>query len=194
MKKNTTAMILAVCAIAIGSCNDGLSHGYGTNYSGTNDRADRSQRTVLDSSKYTDFTIRENNANRFTKQDVLYELNGTYKIAGGNSHITIDRSAGTITISSDDAWHEGSGSHQLFAKYRFDVSAANNDCLYIKMDKSKKAHCIIDNVTFVDHEVPDIAVCVPLYGYSFNRIEVSPVMNGYIFMPSGTYWSTRNKR
>jgi len=34
-------------------------------------------------------------------------------------------------------------------------------------------------------------VCVPLYGFSRNRIEVSPIMSGYAAMPSGTYWAVK---
>jgi hypothetical protein len=41
---------------------------------------------------------------------------------------------------------------------------------------------------FRNDAMPDLAVCLPLYGYSRNRIEVSSVMDGYIVMPSGTYW------
>jgi hypothetical protein len=50
---------------------------------------------------------------------------------------------------------------------------------------------IMDYKTMINQAVPDLAVCLPLYGYSRNRIEVSPVMNGFIAMPSGTYWAVK---
>jgi hypothetical protein len=59
------------------------------------------------------------------------------------------------------------------------------------MDGKKKAQLIIDHEVMVNHAVPDLLVCVPLYGFSRNRIEVSPVMDGYIAMPSGTYWAQK---
>jgi hypothetical protein len=179
--------------IIMSACNDGMSGRGGNTAQGKNDRIDRSQRTVLDVAKYVDFTVKENNASRFTKQDVMFELNGTFKIAGGNSYITVNRADGTVTISSDDAWYKGTGGHNMYAKYVFDVQAANGDCLYIKMDNKKKAQFIIDHESMVNQAVPDVVVCVPLYGYSRNRIEVSPVMNEFIAMPSGTYWAQKGK-
>jgi len=182
---------IAAVIITMAACNHGMSNTGGMNVLGVNDRVDRSQRTVIDAAKYVDFTVRGNNAAQFTKQDLMSELGGAYKIAGGNSFITIDRMDGTVTLSSDDAWYKGAGGHNMYAKYVFDVQAANGDCLYIKMDKKKKAQFIMDRESMTNQAVPDVVVCVPLYGYSRNRIEVSSVMNGFIAMPSGTYWTQK---
>jgi hypothetical protein len=69
-----------------------------------------------------------------------------------------------------------------------DIQAASEDCLYIKKSHKKSGFLIVDGAIYRDDAVPDLAVCLPLYGYSQNRIEVSSVMNGFITMPSGTYW------
>lgn len=191
MKTLKTAVAAFMAVLAVISCNSGLSGSRGTTVKGANERSDRSQRTILDAAKYVDFTLKGTNASMFTKQDLLFELNGTYRIAGGNSYITIDRQDGTVTISSDDAWHEDSGGHNLYARYVFDVQAASEDCLYLKMGGKRQAQMIMDYKTLVNQAVPDLAVCLPLYGYSRNRIEVSPVMDGFIAMPSGTYWAVR---
>ena len=184
-------LVIAVVVLLSAACNSGMDSGRGNPVNGKNERIDHSQRTVLDAAAYNDFTLKGTNAANFTKQDILYDLNNTYRLKGGNSYITIDRSDGTITLSSDDAWYRETGGHNMYAKYAFDVQAANGDCLYIKMDGKKKAQLIIDNEAMVDHSVPDLPVCVPLYGYSRNRIEVSPIMDGYIAMPSGTYWAQK---
>jgi len=184
-------MVIAAVAAVLAACNSGMGDNGGTAVSGKNERIDRSQRTVLDSAKYTDFTIKENDASKFTRRDILYALDETYNIKGGNSYITIDRKEGTITLSSDDAWYNDEGGHNMYAKYAFDIQAANKDCLYIKMGNKKGAMLIIDSESFVDQAVPDLLVCLPLYGFSRNRIEVSPVMDGYILMPSGTYWAKK---
>lgn len=186
-------MIVTLVFISLAACNNGLNGERGTAVNGKNDRIDRSQRTVIDGARYVDFTVRENNAAKFTRQDVMYELNNTYRLKGGNSYITIDRKDGTVTLSSDDAWYKETGGHNMYAKYTFDVQAANGDCLYIKMDSKKKAQLIMDHEVMANQAVPDLLVCVPLYGYSRNRIEVSPVMNGFIAMPSGTYWAQKGK-
>jgi hypothetical protein len=187
---NVFLMIFVFVFMNAVSCNNGMDGGRGVS-SNRAGKIDRSQRTVLDGAKYVDFTVRGVNAAAFTKQDVMYELNGTYRIAGGNSYITVDRSDGTVTISSDDAWDGESYGHNMYASYVFDVQAANEDCLYIKMGSKAKARMIMDYKALVNQEVPDLAVCLPLYGYSRNRIEISPVMNGYIAMPSGTYWAVK---
>ena len=184
-------VMTVMTVLVITACNQGLSDSRGMSSKGMNERIDRRQRTTLDAAKYVDFTIRENNAGKFTKQDVMYELNGTYKIAGGNSYITIDRLDGTVTLSSDDAWYNDSAGHNMYAKYAFDVQAANENCLYLKMSGKRKAQFLMDNEAKTNQAVPDLLVCVPLYGYSRNRIEVSPVMDGYIAMPSGTYWAVK---
>jgi len=191
MKTLRTALMAVVAVMAVVSCNNGLGDSRGMTVKGANEKIDRSQRTILDAAKYVDFTLKGTNAAMFTKQDVMFELSGTYRIAGGNSYITIDRLDGTVTISSDDAWHENSGGHNMYAKYVFDVQAANEDCLYIKMSGKRRAQMIMDYQTMANQAVPDLAVCLPLYGYSRNRIEVSPVMDGFIAMPSGTYWAVK---
>jgi hypothetical protein len=158
------------------------------NSSGTNSRIDRSKRTTIDGSKYHSMKAKENDARQYTKFDIFEELNGKYIEENGNGYIAVSRQDGMITISSDNACFNGKKGLNFYARYVFDVDAANGDCLYIRPDKNKKGQMIIGAQAFSDHELPDLALCLPLYGYSRNRIEVSPVMNGYIAMPSGTYW------
>jgi hypothetical protein len=183
-------MIIAAC-VAVSACNVGLSDSRGMSSHGANNRIDRSQRTVIDAAQYVDFTAKTTNAAKFTKPDVLSAISGTYRIAGGNSFITIDRQEGTVTLSSDDAWYNGSAGHNMYAKYVFDVQAANEDCLYLKLGTKRRAQFIMDYAAADSQAVPDLAVCLPLYGFSRNRIEVSPIMDGYIAMPSGTYWADK---
>ena len=194
MKKvwKTIVITAAVMAVTVFACNDGMSSARGTQESGSNVRRDKSQRTVIDASKYVDFTARDVNPARFTKQDIMYELDGTFYLEGGNSYIRIDKRDGTVTVSSDDAREGGKGGNNFFAKYRFDVAAAGGDCLYIKPGEKKGAQYLMNAESLTGEAVPDIAVCLPLYGFSRNRIEVSQVMDGYIAMPSGTYWARRN--
>jgi hypothetical protein len=189
--KERVLILVAVIMLCAVSCNDGLSNSSGMRTSGANNRLDRSKRTVIDASKYTDLTAKENNAAKYTKYDILAELNGKYLQENGNGYISISRQDGTVTISSDNAFFNGQKGQNMYARYVFDVDAANSDCLYIKPDKNKKGQMVIGAWAFSDHDLPDLAICLPLYGFSRNRIEVSPVMNGYIAMPSGTYWSEK---
>jgi hypothetical protein len=180
--------VIMLCAV---SCNDGLSGSSGMGSSGANNRIDRSKKTVIDASKYIDLTVKENNAAKYTKYDILTELNGKYLQENGNGYISINRQDGTVTISSDNAFFNGQKGQNLYARYVFDVDAANSDCLYIKPDKNKKGQMVVGAWVFSDYDLPDLMICLPLYGFSRNRIEVSSVMDGYIAMPSGTYWSEK---
>lgn len=189
MVNKLITLVLLAAALAL-SCNNGLSGSY-NNSRGRNDRIDRSQRTVMDGAEYVDFTAKATNTGKYTKADILFELGGTYKIAGGNSTITINRQEGAISLSSDNAYFDGKGGRNMYAKYSFDVQAADQSCLYIKMGDKRKATLLVDGRSFSGYAVPDIAVCVPLYGYSRNRIEVSPIMAGYAALPAGTYWAVK---
>jgi hypothetical protein len=188
MKEIVLLTAIMLCAV---SCNDGISSSGGIKSSGTNDRIDRSKKTVIDGSKYIDITAKGNNAAQFTKFDILAELNGKYIQENGNGYISFDRQEGTVTISSDNAFFNGQKGQNMYARYVFDVDAANGDCLYIRPDKNKKGQMVIGTLAFSDQNLPDLALCLPLYGFSRRRIEVSPLMNGYIAMPSGTYWAEK---
>jgi hypothetical protein len=190
MKKIILVLLTATVLYAV-SCNDGLTSSGGMNSSGNNSRVDRSKKTVIDGAKYTDLTAAENNAVKFTKFDILADLNGKYIQENGNGYISFDRQEGTVTISSDNAFFNGQKGLNMYARYLFDVDAASDNCLYIRPDKNKKGQMVIGAEAFSDQTLPDLAVCLPLYGFSRNRIEVSPVMNGYIAMPSGTYWAEK---
>jgi hypothetical protein len=190
MKEKTLVLLTAIMLFVV-SCNNGFLGSGGMNSSGSNSRIDRSKRGSIDASKYIDMTAKENNAARYTKFDILAELSGKYLQENGNGYIVINRHEGTVVISSDNAFFNGVNGLNLYASYVFDVDAANSNCLYIRPEKNKKGQMVIGSQSFSDHDLPDLAVCLPLYGFSRNRIEVSPLMNGYIAMPSGTYWAEK---
>lgn len=188
MKKRAwfTALCAVIAAVAVMSCNNGLSST--ASGGGEKKKTDRSQRTSIDSSEYVDFTVTKYNALTYKKEDVLFALGGrTFK--NGNSSIKFNRAEGTIEINSDRGFYNGKENCQIYGKFGFDILGASSDCLYIRRNPGLSGALLIDNVTFKNDQIPDLAVCLPLYGFSKNRIEVSSVMNGFIVMPSGTYWN-----
>jgi len=148
---------------------------------------DKSSKVSVDSTSYVDFTVEKYNAKTWKREDVLYELGG-YLYKNGNSTIKINRVEGTIEISSDRGFYNGKENCQIYGKYSLDILGASSDCLYIRRNPKYGGVLIVDNVTFNGDQIPDLLTCIPLYGYSKNRIEVSSVMRGFILMPSGTYW------
>jgi hypothetical protein len=183
MKKSVVFVSITILVIA--GCNNGFTSNSGGE---SHERVNKSKRTVIDASKYVDFTIDENNAAMFKKDDLLYTSFGTFR--NGNSYIKVNRKDGTIELASDNAFYAGKEGQQFYAKFQFDVSAANNDCLYIKEPGKKNGTAIVNDYAFTDAAIPDLLVCIPLYGFGTSRIEVSSVMDGYIAMPSGTYWKS----
>jgi hypothetical protein len=187
MKKRKERIAAAVITVITAiSCNNGLTGEYGK--SGATKKPDRSQRTTIDASEYVDFTVQKYNALMYRKEDILFTL-GEKTFRNGNSYIKINRSEGTIEINSDCGEYKGKKNCQIYGKYGFEIMAASSDCLYIRHNKSLKGMLLIDGEEYRNEQIPDLSVCLPLYGFSKNRIEISPVMNGYIVMPSGTYWN-----
>jgi len=182
----TITAVLAVAAGLMISCNHGLSSG-GESGGEKTTKINRGKKTVIDAAEYVDFTVKKNNAKTVRREDMLSLLNGA-KYKNGNSSITLKMNEGVIEISSDSGFFKGKKNCQVYGVYAFDIQAAGEDCLYIRKDQKKPGYLLIDGVIYHDSEVPDLAACLPLYGYSRNRIEVSSVMDGYIAMPSGTYW------
>jgi len=183
--KTVKALVLVMAAVCALSCNDGMSSVRG----GSEKKAkrDRSQRTVIDSAEYVDFTVAKHNARTVRREDMLYALNGSvYK--NGNSSIKVNMREGTIEINSDGGFFNGKEGCQVYGVFGLDVQAASEDCLYIRRNQRVGGFLMVDGNVYRDSAIPDLAVCLPLYGYSRNRLEVSSVMNGFIVMPSGTYW------
>jgi hypothetical protein len=188
MMKKTLYVFLGVTVMALCmlSCNDGMSS-VRDGSSGNKVKRDRSQRTVIDTAEYIDFTVEKYNAATARKEDLLHTLGG-FTFKNGNSLIKIKPMEGTVEISSDAGRYNGKDNCQVYGVFTFEVKAAGSDCLYIRRDPRKEGFVMIDGVMLKNDAVPDLAACLPLYGYSRNRIEVSSVMDGYIVMPSGTYW------
>jgi hypothetical protein len=185
MKKAKWMVWGVLAGILIMSCNNGLSSARSSD--GDVKKRDRSQRTVIDNQEYFDFTTEKYNAKSVKIEDMLYTLNnGTFK--NGNSVIKIKTQEGVIEISSDEGIYNGKDNCQIYGKFPIEARAASSDCLYIRKDPHKEGYVLIDGVMFNNEAVPELAVCLPLYGYSRNRIEVSSIMDGFIVMPSGTYW------
>lgn len=176
--------VLAVTTLAFLSCQPVLNS--------TKDNMEKIKKKSplsrsIDSSYYKDLTLTETDATTLKKPDVLYHSFGTYY--QGESSITIDQATGSITLSGVNVALPGKqGTHSFKTKYVFDVYAASKHCLYIRQSNRADLIAYIDMDELQGNHVPDLLTCVPLYGYGASRIEVSPIMDGFIAMPSGTYW------
>jgi hypothetical protein len=186
-KQNLRVAAAIITVLTVTACNNGLNAA-GTRSTGEKAKFDRSQRTAIDVSNYIDFTIPQNNAMTFKKEDLLFTM-GDRTYRNENSYIKVNRSEGTIEINSDCGEYNGKKNCQIYGKYGFEILAASSDCLYIRQNKNAHGTLLINGESFKDEQIPDLAVCLPLYGFSRNRLEISPIMKGYMVMPSGTYWS-----
>ena len=186
MKKSVWLIYCISAVFFLLSCNHGMSSTSDINEK-KHVKKDRSQRTSIDTAEYIDFTTKKHNARNIKKEDMLNLLNSIpYK--NGNSLIKIKAIDGTIEITSDKGHYNGKHNCQVYGVFSIEIKAASDDCLYIRRDPRKEGFVLIDGNMFRNDAIPDFAACLPLYGYSSNRIEVSSIMDGYIVMPSGTYW------
>ena len=139
MKRQILVLTACLAAVLAASCNNDMSSASRMSESGATQRNSRSQRTVIDAGKFVNFSDARNNARETRKEDVMYLAYGEFRHEGGNSVIKIDRKDGTVTMTSDSAFFGGNEGQQFYLKYRFDVSAAGSDCLYIKPLKKEGA-------------------------------------------------------
>jgi hypothetical protein len=182
-KEKILIMLVVITGVLL-SCENGTIEG---KVSENKKAIDKSMVGSTDSAKYVDFSTDQYNALTWRREELMITLgNRNYK--NGNSTIKISRTEGVIQLSSDDGFYNGKYGCQFYAKYEFDILGASSDCLYIRKNPKGGGIMMIDNVTYKNDQIPDLSLCIPLYGYSGNRIEVSSIMNGYIAMPSGTYW------
>ena len=193
MKTKTWVAAVGITALGLmalvgmAACNDGLASARDDSRQKKPEIRDRSQRTQIDSAEYIDFTSPQFNAKSHRREDMLFALNGS-TFRNGNSYIKINALNGTIEISSDAGRFNGSEQVQVYGVFGFDIMAAGEDCLYIRRNQRSDGFVLFGGQTFRNDAIPDLAVCLPLYGYSRNRIEISTIMDGFIAMPSGTYW------
>jgi len=181
-------IIASILCMFLFSCNNDLIVNSDSGEHGERKKKDKGVKVAIDVSEYIDFTDKKYSAKTWKREDILYTLGGViYK--NGNSTIKINRIEGTVEITSDKGIYNKKENCQIYGKYSIDIQAASDDCLYFRKNNKENDILIIDNITFKSDQIPDLLTCIPLYGYSKNRIEVSSIMNGYIAMPSGTYWA-----
>jgi len=143
---------------------------------------------IINSEQYVDFTSKEFDAETWNKEDMLSVL-GDKIYKNGNSTIKFDSSDEMVIINSDVGNYKGKKKCKVYGKFKFDFLTDSSECLYImKMPKSVGILLIDNKKIYNNDQIPDLDVCIPLKGYSPYIIEVSPILNGYIAMPSGTYW------
>lgn len=141
----------------------------------------------IDSAKYIDLTMPSADANTISKEDLLYVSAGTYRL--GEAYIAINANKGTVALFNPSATIPGrAGTVRFEAEFPFSVFPANKHCLYLRQANRNELVVKLDGIEYKGNDVPDLICCVPFYGYGGSRLEVSPIMNGNIAMPSGTYW------
>lgn len=169
--KRITIFIVAVVVLA--SC--------------TFDKIPRNYIGKVDSGKYID--IAKEGTRSLTKDTLITIASGTYY--NEESMIKIDAKSKTIQIKTSVGRLEGDENlHMIDGTYLFSFNAASDKVGYLRHSTRKGLRIKIDGKEISGDKVPDFVTCIPLYGYGENRIEVSSIMDGYMAMPSGTYWKT----
>ena len=180
MKNAIVLSEIMILVILVSACSQGgLGGSSGREYAKAVTRS-------VDASKYIDLTMKSADANTVTKENFLYIAEGKYTL--GEAFIRIDGTKGTVTLFNPEATIPGkNGTVRFEAEFSFSVFPANKHCMYLRQANRNELVVKMDNVEVKGNDVPDLICCVPFYGYGGARLEVSPIMNGNIAMPSGPY-------
>jgi hypothetical protein len=170
---------LVLLATVLFSCGNPINN--------TQKQEAKSKSGKIDNTSYINLTVSGSDARSITREDILGISSGVY--LNGDSRITIDVNNSTVELSTNNARYGGDGiDHAFYSKYVFTVLPAGKNCAYIQQASRANLTVNIDGVEYKGNDVKDLLTCIPLYGFGESRIEVSSIMDGYIAMPSGTYW------
>lgn len=144
---------------------------------------------AMDEKPYIDLSAEPNNANTIDKVLFMENVEGVYR--QGEAFIKFNRLRGTVEMFNPQATIPTMGVKEFRAIFSYSVFPASKNILYIKPANTGSLMVRLNNVEYKAHEIPDLITCVPFYGFGGGRLEVTPDMNGYIAMPSGTYWNKK---
>lgn len=154
--------------------------------SGTSKEYENAVTRAVDMDQYIDLTSSMANANTVSKSDFLYIVEGEY--INGDSYIKVNANRGFIELYNPHATIIGFGTGEFKTQFSFSVFPASKQCLYIKQANTSSLIIEFNGKEYSGVSLGDLLTCIPLHGYGAGRIEVSSIMNGFIAMPSGTYW------
>lgn len=143
-------------------------------------------KSAVDTGKYMDMTLENKSAALYTKSDFAAVVTGRYY--NGESFVDVDMAKGKVHFYTPDCCLPDYKGKSFDSTFIYDVKAASKDCLYISPSTKNGVDINIDGNTLKAIEAPSFCLFLPLYGFGQSRIEVNPILNGEIALPSGTYW------
>lgn len=173
--------VFTLLIIMIVSCGGGGIGG------SSNREYERAVTKAMDTKVFVDLTDGKNNAHNIDKAQFMIVVEGVYRHKSG-AFIKLNSRRGTVELYNPEATIEKLGKKEFKAVFPYSVFAANKETLYIKQSNTGTLVVMLNNEEKKAGEFPDLITCIPFMGYGGGRLEVSNIMDGFIAMPSGTYW------
>ena len=143
----------------------------------------------VDPGKYVDVTDKNVNAYLLKKNDFALICSGLYK--NGNSTIFVDFEKGKVKLITDKSTLDEYKGKLIETEFIYKIKSANSNTLYLCPSTLYNLDVKIDGEIKKASTLSSFCLYVPFYGYGESRLEVSSILNGEIFMPSGTYWKVK---
>lgn len=147
-----------------------------------------SEKDLEDTVPFVDVTRGEINATKLDSTSFSDSSVGMYEHEGSDAFIEIKRN-GKCTLFSPGIMAVGEYQNEAFeAGFTFSIESASEDILYMRPSSLHMIEYKIGSDYFKASEVQGFLSFIPFYGFGSSRLEVSPIMNDFIALPSGTYW------
>lgn len=138
--------------------------------------------------EFVDVTMGEVNSFAIGVEEFSNVTIGRYEHEGTDSYIEIMKN-GTCQIFTSAIMAEGDYHNQKFeTSFNLSVDSASKNILYIRPATLHDLEYKIGEEYVSAIEDGGFLPFLPFYGFGGGRLEISPIMNGFIALPSGTYW------
>ena len=182
MKNSIVILFLVAALCCFVSCDN---KSYSTGAMG---KQKISRSVQLDDGEYVDVTLKDINASIITNSDFNLLCRGTFYHEDG-SFIMIDSSSEMCFIHSEKCNTNDENKGKAFdSSFVYKICSASPNVLYLCPLTKSGVMVNINGRPVNSFDIPSFSTYIPLYGFGQNRIEVNPILDGDIALPSGTYW------
>lgn len=139
-----------------------------------------------DEGEYIDVTGKNASASSVSVSDFFLVCTQNYK--GPSCSLSFDSSSGKLHVSGKSSLESCRGK-DFELSYVFDIKSASENLMYLCPKSPFSVSLIIDGKECDYSSFPSFAYDIPLYGFGSSRLEIASVLEGLVFVPSGTLWS-----
>ena len=137
----------------------------------------------FDTGTFIDVTNKNVRATLLDESDFTSLCTGIY--SNGRDEIEIKEN-NEIRVKIKKSSHSDYKDKRVEFSGKYKVKAASDTILYLAMEND--GIVMIENTLYSLKDSSKLPCIIAMYGFGENRIEVSSVLEGSVFIQSGTYW------